>query len=100
MEQVVVEMSIISNCSILGCSYNIDSGCHAKAITIGDDTNPSCDTFLHTDAHCKDTDRTAGVGACKITGCNFNDDLECTASRVSIGFKNNDINCLTYKAKV
>jgi hypothetical protein len=99
MNQIVVEMPPVRSCSARQCAYNVNQSCHAKAITVGDVTNPECDTFLQSGSHNKEANRVAGVGACKVTGCRFNADFECTAESIQVGVKDNKINCLTYAAK-
>lgn len=97
MNQVNIEMTLISRCEASACSYNKNNGCHAKAITIGDVKYPMCDTYLHTSGHCKETERSAGVGACKVIGCQHNSDFECSAQSINVGLSGKDIMCLTFK---
>ena len=91
-----IEMPKVKACSVKQCAYNMDSNCHAKAITVGDHKNPDCDTFFQSPAHTKHIARTAGVGACKVTHCQYNDDFECMANGIEVGVKANHIKCLTY----
>jgi hypothetical protein len=90
------EMPEVQKCDALHCGYNVNSNCHAKAITVGDYLNPGCDTFLGTERHIKETKRIAGVGACKVSNCKFNDDYECSAPNISVGLKEGKVNCLTF----
>lgn len=99
MEQIKIEMPLVSKCEIKNCGYNVENNCHAKAITIGDELAPSCDTFFSNSIHSRETQRIAGVGACKITNCQFNDDFECLANSISIGEARGNINCLTFSAR-
>ena len=99
MRQVKIEMPIITKCEVIRCGYNVNSNCHAKAITIGDEVNPSCDTFFLNSIHSRETLRIAGVGACKINSCQYNDDFECTANSISVGEARGKINCLTFSVK-
>ena len=99
MGQVLTEMQMVSKCDIKNCGYNVSNNCHAKAITIGDDENPGCDTFFQTKSHSRELKRIAGVGACKISGCQYNNDFECTADSVSVGIADGKINCLTFSSK-
>ncbi|MBI2521862.1 MAG: DUF1540 domain-containing protein [Bdellovibrio sp.] len=97
MEKLTLEMSLVSQCSVDTCAYNIKNSCHAKAITVGDANNPNCDTFLGSAGHCKEQKRIAGVGACKVSSCKFNEDLECKADKISIGFSGKETYCLTFR---
>lgn len=96
MKKMTVEMPPVSQCSVTECAYNVNQGCHAKAITVGDDRAAECDTYFVSSAHTRESSRTAGVGACKVTGCKFNDDFECTAQEISVGVAATAVNCLTY----
>ncbi|MEK6624451.1 MAG: DUF1540 domain-containing protein [Bdellovibrionota bacterium] len=97
MQKLTIEMPLVSQCVVNSCAYNVNSGCHAKAITIGDASNPNCDTFLSSTTHCKEKMRNAGIGACKVSTCKYNDDLECKAEKVSVGFSGKATYCLTFK---
>lgn len=99
MEKVIAEMPIVSRCDVSRCGYNVNHGCHAKAITVGDLANPGCDTFFNASKHNKETKRIAGVGACKVSSCKHNEDFECTAENIVVGFANQKINCLTYATR-
>lgn len=99
MGNVSNEMPTVSKCDIRNCAYNVNSGCHAKAITVGDHMNPGCDTFFDREFHTLENKRIAGVGACKVTDCKYNEDLECSATNIAVGMKNKKINCLTFSHK-
>lgn len=99
MEKVLIEMPKVNDCSVKKCGYNCDCSCHAKAITIGDGTNPGCDTFFDSNEHAKNTRINAGVGACKVKVCKHNKDFECTADKISVGFNDGKINCLSFERK-
>ena|SRR3990167_2812242 len=99
MKKVTIEMPLVSRCDVSRCGYNVNSSCHAKAITVGDYTNPGCDTFLDGSEHSKETKRIAGVGACKVVNCKYNEDFECTAENIIVGFAKKKINCLTYATR-
>lgn len=99
MEKLIIEMPLVSECSIKKCAYNVNSGCHAKAITIGDIQNPGCDTFFPSEKHSEATKRIAGVGACKVSSCRHNKNFECTTENISVGYDQNKANCLTYSAR-
>ncbi len=94
-----LEMPEVKRCDANDCGYNLNSNCHAKAITIGDYSNPGCDTFMGIHRHTKEIKRIAGVGACKVSDCKFNDDYECIAQDISVGFKEGKVNCLTFTAR-
>lgn len=99
MNKMVIEMPMVEECMVSACAYNMDNGCHARAITIGDGTHPGCDTFLMESHHTHNSQQTAGIGACKCAACEFNDDFECMTDNVQIGMVNNEANCLTYNAR-
>ena len=40
-----MEMPKVRKCEVADCAYNMDSTCHAMAITVGDGMRPRCDTF-------------------------------------------------------
>lgn len=99
MKKITIEMPMVSSCEISGCGYNVEKKCHAKAITIGDSSEPECDTFLSSPLHKRNTKLIAGVGACKVGGCRFNRDFECTAETINVGMNHSKVNCLTYSPK-
>lgn len=99
MYQMSIEMPLVSKCDITKCGYNVNNSCNAKAITIGDGSNPGCDTYLNTSLHCREANHAAGVGACKVNVCKHNVDFECTANNVSVGMNEGKINCLTFATK-
>ncbi|MGZ3693897.1 MAG: DUF1540 domain-containing protein [Bdellovibrionota bacterium] len=99
MKKITIEMPIVSKCQINQCGYNVSNNCHAKAITIGDSTNPGCDTYMNSGSHNRETRRIAGVGACKVSSCKFNEDFECSAENISVGLNGKKINCLTYSPR-
>lgn len=72
---ISVDMTAVEACAVTECAYNLDSDCHAKAITIGDGPHPGCDTFLDGSSGHTGSTGIAGVGACKIVGCRHNQDL-------------------------
>jgi hypothetical protein len=100
MSHVSPEMPVVSQCAISDCGFNVDNNCHAKAITVGDYTNPGCDTFMLSDEHNREKNRLAGVGACKVNGCKYNDDFECTADGIAVGLAGEEVNCLTYSPEM
>lgn len=97
--KVTVEMPSVSKCTATACAYNVNEGCHARAITIGDLSNPQCDTHFTSSPHTKASQRVAGVGACKVAACKFNDDFECTAKAITVGHIGEAINCLTFSPR-
>jgi hypothetical protein len=96
MTQMTLEMPSVAQCSVTQCTYNVNKGCRAKAITVGDELSPECDTFLVSVAHTKSASRTAGVGACKVTHCKFNGDFECSAEKITVGVVGNSAECLAF----
>lgn len=96
MKKITLEMPIVTNCMASACAYNVNSNCHARAITIGDSLHPGCDTFMEGSRHIKQADQTAGIGACKTATCKFNEDLECMAESIQVGMVRSEANCMTY----
>lgn len=96
--KMTIDMPTVAECTVMDCAYNMNSTCHAKAITIGDGVHPGCDTFFDGNTHTKRS-RIAGVGACKVSGCSHNEDFECMADRITVGFMGSTVNCLTYSAR-
>ena len=101
MIRISVEMPAVAACGVSECAYNTESACHARAITVGNQVQPECDTYFNlgqsTHDHVKATQRLAGVGACKMFNCRFNEDFECMAEEVSVGFNGDMVSCLTYQ---
>ena len=96
MNKITLEMPMVTKCMASECSYNVNSNCHARAITIGDSVRPGCDTFLKGPRHIAHAQRIAGIGACKIANCKFNDDLECVADNIQVGMIQSAANCTTF----
>jgi Domain of Unknown Function (DUF1540) len=96
MKKISVEMPLITKCMASDCAYNVNSNCHARAITVGDSTRPHCDTFLSGSSHIKQVKRIAGIGACKTASCKFNEDLECVAENIQVGMIKSKANCITF----
>ncbi len=97
--ELTIDMPMIRHCDASECSYNLQSACHAKAITIGDETTPACDTFLNATGHVKNATIRAGVGACKVAGCNYNADFECSAQSISVSHSGGQSLCMTYMSR-
>ncbi|MFP4356473.1 MAG: DUF1540 domain-containing protein [Phycisphaerae bacterium] len=91
-----MQMPKVNDCQVDACAYNEGHACHALAITIGNATNPDCDTFFDHDSKGGDASATAGVGACKVSACKFNQSLECSAESIQVGKKSGHAYCMTY----
>ena len=94
-----MQMPHVQTCDMTDCAYNKHRQCHAKAVTIGDEQDPMCDTFWSR----KDTKGTAGdptrmghVGACHMSTCLYNDRLQCAAEGVTVGHRNKTAQCMTF----
>lgn len=97
MRQINIEMPVVKGCEVTACTYNNNTACNAKAITVGANVHPDCDTFFSLSrSHTKAVEREAGVGACKMSDCSYNEDFECVAKEIMVGFKMERANCLTY----
>jgi hypothetical protein len=93
---MTLDIPIVSECLATECAYNMQSMCHARAITIGNSMHAGCDTFLSGSMHTKEVKRIAGVGACKSSQCKFNEDLECMADSIRVAPAGADVNCMTF----
>lgn len=96
--EITLEMPMIESCNVSECTYNRDSACHAKAITVGDGETPGCDTYMHASKHVRNTSLCAGVGACKVSGCRHNSDFECGADQIEVASCGGGVFCTTYEA--
>jgi len=96
--EITLEMPMIESCNVSECTYNLNSACHAKAITIGDGKTPGCDTYMHASKHVRNASLCAGVGACKVSGCQHNSDFECSAERIEVASCGGGVFCTTYEA--
>lgn len=94
--KITLDMPLVAQCEVSDCAYNVDDGCHARAITVGDGMHPGCDTYFDSNDHTRSNGTRAGVGACKVSGCKFNDDYECSASNIDVGYGAEDVECLTF----
>lgn len=95
---ITVTLPEVTACEATRCAYNQNQRCHAPAITIGDEANPMCDTFLPDDRHVSRTQE-AGVGACKVDVCKHNVDRECHASSIRVELQGDDPDCATFEQK-
>jgi len=92
-----IDMPIVASCEVHRCAYNVEGGCHAKAITVGDGVHPGCDTFLASERHTEEDVACAGVGACKVAVCRHNHELECDAREIEVGEEQGEVSCLTFE---
>ncbi|MEW5250182.1 DUF1540 domain-containing protein [Microbulbifer sp. 2201CG32-9] len=92
---IATDMPEVAQCAAIQCAYNSDHNCHARAITIGGDANPGCDTYFANSSHTLSS-RAAGVGACKVTSCSHNDDFECSADSILMDTNGTSVRCMTY----
>jgi hypothetical protein len=93
-----LEMPEVLSCDVGACAFNDNQKCHAKAITIGDKTNPGCDTFFATAGHTTNK-QGAGVGACKVESCQNNKDYFCMRDSVRVRKVDGNIVCTEYAVK-
>lgn len=90
----------VTECSVVGCSYNDHTACQAAAVTIGGAAGDAqCATFIPL-ANLKGGTPTVStfVGACQRAECSHNTSLECTAASVRVGSDRgaSHADCLTY----
>lgn len=95
MQTLKMKMPSVGECLIEKCAYNRNQTCHARAITIGDETHPCCDTFLQSQQHAHAL-QIAGVGACKVSICKHNEDWECQANSIKVGQGECPAGCITF----
>ena len=89
-----VELPKVLGCAVDACSYNHDDVCSAAAITVGQQDDASCVTFIPLSVK-GGLDRVQSfVGACQKVDCKHNSHLECAADSVRIGADNAE--CLSY----
>jgi len=93
--KLAVELTEVKACSISECAYNHDKQCVARAITIGDHTEPSCETFFSAPRHAQ-AESEAVVGACKMTDCVHNGDYECQAPDIVVDRILGRAHCVTF----
>jgi hypothetical protein len=95
----VMDLPLVSECTVHRCSYNHD-GCHAGAITVGGEgSQASCETFVPLDVKGGLAAVLAHVGACTRVDCVHNVALECAADAVRVGSIADPADCLTYTAR-
>ncbi|BDZ42468.1 hypothetical protein GCM10025865_17670 [Paraoerskovia sediminicola] len=96
----LTELPQVAECSIDGCGYNHEHGCHAGAVTIaGTSGDAACATFIPLSEKGGLDKVVAHVGACQRGECIHNDHLECAAPsiRVGAGASSDDhADCLTF----
>lgn len=90
-----IHMPMVTECSMHDCAYNGEGNCHARAITVGDNVHPACDTFFRSASH-SDEQPKAGVGACKVAVCTHNRKYECHANAIRVGKHQGHADCLTF----
>jgi hypothetical protein len=83
---VLEELPEVTTCTVEGCGYNHDHGCHAGAVTIaGHVGDAACATFIPLSAKGGLDKVIAHVGACQRTDCSHNSELECAAPAIRVG---------------
>ncbi len=96
---MATKMPQVADCSVKDCAYNMNKGCHALAITIGEAAKPVCDTYFQASEHGGVQDLTAGVGACKMSQCQFNENFECSAKSIHVAYKEKEPDCTTFSTR-
>jgi hypothetical protein len=97
--RVTLELPKVDECDAIGCAYNVERACHARAITIGHGVHPGCDTYVSLGRHVAGDDTTAGVGACKVELCRHNQDLECAAPSIRVEVRGDEGECGTFEKR-
>lgn len=93
-----IEMAQVKQCQAKQCAYNMNSMCHARAITVGNMQQHLCDTMIMSKQHTQRAE-TAGVGACRSANCIHNEDLECQAEGINVTLSGGQASCGTFAAK-
>lgn len=94
-----IEMPEVMQCQATQCAYNMDTKCHARAITVGNMDQQLCDTMFVTDRHTQ-REETAGVGACRSANCMYNEDLECQMETgIDVTLSGGQARCGTFAAR-
>lgn len=93
---MAMKIPLVLDCKVKGCSYNKDLMCHTMAITIGQGSDPMCDTYTHMPIAGGMEEVKPFVGACKMSDCAHNENLECAAKGVHVAMKHNQPDCLTF----
>lgn len=94
--KITFTMSVVSECKVSECAYNLKNTCNARAITIGDGVHPGCDTFFSNTTHTHEFNDMTGVGACKVSSCRHNREFECGADQIEVGRNKSGVCCLSY----
>lgn len=94
--KVTLDMTVVTECKVSDCAYNLRDTCNARAITIGDGIHPGCDTFFSNTTHTHEFNEVTGVGACKVLSCRYNQDFECGSEFINIGRNKSGVSCLKY----
>ena len=96
----LMDLPPVAECSVEGCGFNHDHGCHAGAVTIAGRTgDASCVTFIPLSTKGGLEKVVAQVGACQRMECAYNDHLECGADSIRVGAGPDDAthaDCLTF----
>lgn len=99
----LMEMPEVAECTVDGCGYNHDHGCHAGAVTIaGHSGDAECATFIPLGTKGGLDKVIAHVGACQRSECVHNSSLECAAPAIRVGFGPEDpahADCLTFASR-
>jgi hypothetical protein len=97
---MITKMPLIVSCAASECSYNKRGGCHAMAVTIGENKEAVCDTFYKAGHPVGLGEGVTFVGACKVEICKHNLNLECTAaSGISLASCDGVVYCKTHAAE-
>lgn len=93
----LMDLPAVDECSVVGCSYNDHSHCHAAAVTIGGGSGDAqCTTFIPLGVKGGLDKVVTHVGACQRAECTHNSHLECTAASIRIGAGHDEADCLTF----
>ncbi len=95
----MISMPRILSCSVTECAYNINNECHTLAITVGDGSHASCDTYYRTQVKGGAVDQIGGVGACKADACKFNKAFECSAPGINVAAHSGHADCKTFSPR-
>ena len=89
-----MNMSPVTECSMMKCAYNSDGLCHTLAITVG--PHAECDTYVHASSRGGFLEVKGGVGACLASNCMFNENMECRARGIGVVAHDKHADCETF----
>lgn len=94
--QQTVELGTVVTCAATECSFNLDEGCRAPGVAVGD-VHPRCDTYTSGSVDLSRSE--ADVVSCHAVACTYNTAQTCAASGVTVGVHEAHADCLTFRPR-